>query len=246
MTRNECLEILKNKNHPQYKELHSTFFTNKNKCRKYYDSLGYKGYTLHHKIVNCDNYEEWKIDEIEPMTRSEHSRLHMMFYKQGLGSPQSIEKAHNTLKRKYATGEITVWNKGLTKETDSRIKESPRKGKTGKEFPFLCASKKGKSGGWSKGISKDDPRYSSLLHTDEQNKKQSDFMKKNNPMFDEQKRQKCLEKIRSEEVQNKRKEKMIGRKLYTNGIEKHFYKPGTQPEDYILIKDFKRRCNNEK
>ena len=172
MTREECLKILKDKSHPQYKELHRIFFKNRNICRRYYDNLGYKGYTLHHKILNCTNYEEWKIDEIEPMAHSEHSRLHMVYYKQGLGSEASIKKAHDTLNKKYKNGELIIWNKGK-----KGVQVSPRKGKTGEEFPFLKASKKGKSGGWNRGITKDDPRYSSLIHSEEQNKKASQTMK---------------------------------------------------------------------
>lgn len=178
MTRNECTSIIKDKSHPLHKELSHTFRINYNKCRKYYDKLGYKGYTLHHKIVNCDNYEEWNIDEIEPMTREEHSRLHMTFYKQGLGSMESQKKAHETLNKKYAIGELVIWNKGLTKEIDDRIKESPRKGKTGKDFPFLCASKKGKSGGWNKNISDDDPRKENLKWSEERKQHQSEILKK--------------------------------------------------------------------
>ena len=177
MNRQECMDVLKDKSNPLYEELSHTFRTNYNNCRKYYDNLGYKGYTLHHRVFNCNNYEEWKIDEIEPMTREEHSRLHMVVYKQGLGSAESIKKAHETLNQKYKNGEIVVWNKGLTKETDSRIKTSPRKGKTGDDFPFLKVSKKGKSGGWNRGITPDDLRYESLKHSDEWKKNQSDLLK---------------------------------------------------------------------
>ena len=143
MTRVECFEILKDKNHPQYKELHHKFFTNRNNCRKYYTDLGlYKpGMVLHHKVFNCDNYEEWKIDEIEPMDKSEHSRLHMVVYKQGLGSEASNRKAHAKLAEMYHSGELRPWNYGK-----KGVQVSVRKGKTGKDFPFLCASKKGKSG----------------------------------------------------------------------------------------------------
>lgn len=176
MTRNECISIIKDKSHPLHKELSHTFRTNYNKCRKYYNELGYKGYTLHHKIFNCNNYEEWNINEIEPMTREEHSRLHMVIYKQGLGSKESQRKAHETLNKKYASGELVIWNKGLTKETDCRIKDSPRKGKTGEEFPFLCASKKGKSGGWNKNISDDDHRKQNLKHSEEWKKKHSELL----------------------------------------------------------------------
>lgn len=235
MTRKECLEILKNKTHPQYKELHSVFFNNRNACRRYYDDLGFKGYTLHHKIVNCTNYEEWKIDEIVPMTRSEHSRLHMMIYKQGLGSDASKKKSHDRLREMYKSGELVVWNKGK-----KGVQVSQRKGKTGKDFPFLCASKKGKSGGWNRGITKDDPRYGSLIHSAEQNKKMSTYMKIHNPMSRDDVRQKQLNAIRDPDVQAKRADKLRGRKKYTNGIETHMYKPGEEPAGYILYSEYRR------
>ena len=238
MTRAECMLILKDKTHPQYKELHHIYYANRNACRKYYDDLGYKGYTLHHKIINCTNYEEWKIDEIEPMTRAEHSRLHMIYYKQGLGSEESIKKAHDTLREKYAKGELVIWNKGKV-----GVQVSPRKGKTGADFQFLCASKKGKSGGWNKNIAPDDPRYNSLKHSKEQNEKMSNFMKEHNPMYNEEVRQKCLDAIRDPEVQRKRSEKMRGRKKYTNGIEVHMYKPGEEPEGYVLYSEYRRNIN---
>lgn len=241
MTREECLTILKDKSHPQYKELHKIFFKNRNACRKYYDDLGFKGYTLHHKIVNCTNYEEWKIDEIEPMTRSDHSRLHMMIYNQGLGSEESKKKAHDRLREMYNSGELVVWNKGK-----KGVQVSQRKGKTGKEFPFLCASKKGKSGGWNRGITKEDPRYESLKWTEEQRKKISKIMKDNNPMSDPEKRKRCIDAIRDPKVQEKRRGKIKGRKKYTNGIENHMYKPGEEPEGYILIKEYRKRLNENK
>lgn len=240
MTRNECIKVLKDKNHPLHDQLSHVYKTNYNICRKHYNDLGFKGYTLHHKIVNCTNYEEWKIDEIEPMTRTEHSKLHLVYYKQGLGSPQSIKKAHETLKKKYNSGELKPWNKGLTKETDSRIKTSPRKGKTGEDFPFLCASKKGKSGGWNRGITSDDPRYNSLKPSEEQKQRMSEYMKLNNPMLNKESVLKLKETLNKPEVQAKRLEKIVGRKKYTNGFEAHMFFPGEEPEGYYLSKDFKK------
>ena len=154
MNRAECFEILNDKNHPQYKEFHHLFYTNRNKCREHYSNLGlYKpGMVLHHKVFNCDNYEEWKIDEIEPMEKAAHSRLHMVVYKQGLGSEASNKKAHEKLADMYHSGELRPWNYGK-----KGVQVSVRKGKTGKDFPFLCASKKGKSGGWNRGLH-GDPR----------------------------------------------------------------------------------------
>lgn len=168
MNRKECYEILNNKDDPRYEQLHHIFYTNRNICRKYYNSLGYNGYVLHHINPFCDNYEEWKIDEIVPMTKEEHSRLHISIYKQGIGSDASQKKAHDKLRDMYASGELVIWNKGK-----KGVQVSVRKGKTGKDFPFLCASKKGKSGGWNKGVH----GHPSLQHTDEQKQKQSHTMK---------------------------------------------------------------------
>ena len=170
------------------------------------------------------------------MTKSEHSYLHQVIYKQGYGSPESQKKAHDTLNKKYKSGEITVWNKGLTADVDPRV-ASPRKGKTGADYPFLCASKKGKSGGWNKGITKDDPRYASLLPTEEQRLKQSEYMKVNNPMNNESSRKKIGDKIR-------------GKKRYSNGIEVHCYIPGTEPEGYLptyyFSKAYKKKISKNK
>ena len=59
MTRNECMEILSNKDHPLYEELHHTFYTNHNKAKAYFKELGYGSeYVLHHIKIDCDNYEE--------------------------------------------------------------------------------------------------------------------------------------------------------------------------------------------
>lgn len=229
MTRAECIKILSDETHPQYQELSHVYRVNYNKCRRYYDELGFKGYVLHHKIINCDNYEEWCIEEIEPMTRSQHSRLHMVLYQQGLGNPDNqgeiIRKRQAT---RAAHGPYTAWNKGLTRSIDSRIPVSPRKGKTGQDFPFLCASKKGKSGGWNRGLS----GHPSLQHTEEWKAAQSERMKLNNPMRDEAVRQKQLETVRNPEVVARRVEKLKGRKRYTNGVVRKMFKPGEEPEGF--------------
>ena len=145
-------------------------------------------------------------------------------YRRRLIQNLSIKKAHARLKEKYDSGELHAWNKGLTAKDNPSL-ASPRKGKTGDDFPFLCASKKGKSGGWNKNISKDDPRYNSLLHSDEQNKKQSEFMKHNNPMNNLESRKKIGDSKR-------------GKKKYTNGVETHIYFPGEEPEGYITLHEF--------
>lgn len=37
-------------------------------------------------------------------------------------NPDVIKKSHETQKKMHQTGELTIWNKGLTKETDNRVK----------------------------------------------------------------------------------------------------------------------------
>jgi hypothetical protein len=78
MTRKQCLEILKDKNHPQHQSLHHTYYTNMNSARKHFRELGlYKsGMVLHHCYPGCTNYEEWNINDLLPMTSEEHTRLH--------------------------------------------------------------------------------------------------------------------------------------------------------------------------
>lgn len=240
MTRSECLAILNNKTDPNYKEFSHLYRTNYNKCRKYYNNLGYAGYVLHHKIVNCTNYEEWKIDEIVPMTRKEHSKLHMTYYKQGLGNPEKQEEIRRKASLTRKAHHISSWNKGKTKDTDNRIKQSPRKGKTGADFPFLCASKKGKSGGWNRGTH----NLPQLKHTEEQKLYMSRLMKEKNPMANPEYRKRQKEKINDPIVQQKRREKLKGRKLYTNGKEKHYYKEDKQPNGYILMKEYITKGNN--
>ena len=78
MTRQQCKEILSNPEHPDYKLLHHTFYTNMNLARKHFRELGTytKGMVLHHKFPGCTNYEEWKIDELIPMKNEDHSSFH--------------------------------------------------------------------------------------------------------------------------------------------------------------------------
>lgn len=231
MTKQECDNILSDKNNPMYSELRHKYYKNYNICRKYYDSLGYKGYTLHHKNVGCDNYEEWKIEEIEPMTRAEHSRLHMVFYKQGLGSEESIKKSHLALAEKYKNGEIAVWNKGLTSDIDSRV-ASPRKGKTGEDYPFLCASKKGKSGGWNKGLTKETDERVAKYSNARVGKGSPKIIGENNPS-------------KRPDVKQKIIESKLGKKKYSNGIETRLFIPGDEPDGflptYFFSKKYKRK-----
>jgi hypothetical protein len=72
------MKILSSPSNEGYKELHHVFFTNMHKARNYYKELGLlkKGFVLHHRIMSCDNYEEWKIDELIPMSTEEHTSLH--------------------------------------------------------------------------------------------------------------------------------------------------------------------------
>lgn len=236
MTRNECMEILGNKEHPMYKELHYTYYVNHNKAKAYFKELGYdSSYVLHHIKIDCDNYEDWNVEELIPMTKKEHSYLHQVIYKQGWGSPESQKKAHDTLRAKYKSGELTVWNKGLTADVDIRV-ASPRKGKTGKDYPFLCASKIGKSGGWNRGLTKEtDERVAKYIASRIGNGNPK-IAGDNNPS-------------KRPEVKQKISESKKGKKQYSNGIEVHRYIPGQEPEGYLpsyyFSKKYRDKIKNE-
>lgn len=84
-------------------------------------------WVLHHKDktlkdTDLERYLEWRVEDLEPMTRSEHIGVHncdrhpdVSGEKNGMygkhWSPETREKMKN---RKS-------WNKGLTKESDERI-----------------------------------------------------------------------------------------------------------------------------
>jgi len=82
MTRKKCLDILKNKKHPEFKELHHVYYTNYNNVKKFFKPLiddmrkerpGVDIH-LHHIEVNNQNYELW--DTIVPLYNDEHLEIH--------------------------------------------------------------------------------------------------------------------------------------------------------------------------
>lgn len=67
------------------------------------------------KIISPETIEKQRATLIE------YYKTHNACNKGFKNSKEANEKVSNTLKYKYKTGEITIWNKGKTKETDTRI-----------------------------------------------------------------------------------------------------------------------------
>lgn len=68
-----------------------------------------------HKLKLIDTKSYRTVEWIEKQKQSK-LKLYKEYFKYK-------EKISSTLKRKYKTGEIKVWNKGLTKDTDNRVKK---------------------------------------------------------------------------------------------------------------------------
>ena len=56
-----------------------------------------------------------------PLTEAHKKALTETHFSRREGYSESFVKKSNTLKRRYRSGEIQPWNKGLTKETDERV-----------------------------------------------------------------------------------------------------------------------------
>ena len=82
MTRKECLKILKDKGHQEYKELHHIYWTNYNKAKAFFkpiiDDMKKErpgiDIQLHHIEFNDQNYEKW--DTVVPLYNDEHCQIH--------------------------------------------------------------------------------------------------------------------------------------------------------------------------
>ena len=82
MTRKECLQILNDKDHPIYKELHHVYYTNYNNAKKFFkpliDDMKLErpgiDIVLHHLEWNDQQYEKW--DTVVPLYNDEHLEIH--------------------------------------------------------------------------------------------------------------------------------------------------------------------------
>ena len=99
-----------------------------------YSHNNHKGLVLHHKDEtlrhnDVERYIEWRPEDLEIMTLKEHTSLHC----KGKPKPDNVKTAlinAHTGKAPWNKGKKgvqTAWNKGLTKETDSRIAEHSKK-----------------------------------------------------------------------------------------------------------------------
>lgn len=94
-----------------------------------------------HQIATDQCYVDYYLNGIWPLckcgcqekTKYSHVVKGFREYKQGHiarihnnwgNNPAALEKSLNTRRERFATGEITTWNRGLTKETDERVKEN--------------------------------------------------------------------------------------------------------------------------
>ena len=85
-----------------------------------------KGWVLHHKDptlrhTDINRYNEWRIEDVVPMTNEEHSRLHHIGTHYKLGHKHSAEsraKMSASMKGRKA------WNKGISPSDEVRKKMS--------------------------------------------------------------------------------------------------------------------------
>lgn len=89
-----------------------------------------------HKINTHEFYVEYYLNGVWPTCacgcgekvkhpdRDKYKQGHVSRIKNNWGhNPEAVRKSHATQKEMYESGELEVWNKGLTKENDSRVAE---------------------------------------------------------------------------------------------------------------------------
>jgi len=114
-----------------------------NRCKKEFSE--YSSLSKHtsrlHKIDSITFYVEYNLDNKWPTCKcgcgsklkwsyqlkgfrefvaGHQSRIHSNFS----NNPKAIKNSIKTRRIRFASGEITTWNKGLTKETDNRVKNN--------------------------------------------------------------------------------------------------------------------------
>jgi very-short-patch-repair endonuclease len=111
-------------------------------CNKVYETL--KGLSSHrfqkHKIKPQDTYDEYVLNGVKPtcncgcgivpkfLTITNGYRDYVHGHSSRVNNnwghnPDAISKSHETQKKMYESGELTIWNKGLTIE-DPRVKDN--------------------------------------------------------------------------------------------------------------------------
>ena len=78
---------------------------------KYFEAHGYEnhdGMVLHHKDVNMkfenpERYVEWRVEDLIPMTRVEHRRLHMKLQMKGRKHSEKHNKMISEGRRRQST-----------------------------------------------------------------------------------------------------------------------------------------------
>jgi very-short-patch-repair endonuclease len=114
-------------------------------CDKEFDSL--KGLSSHrfqkHKIKPQETYDEYILNGVKPSCACgcgempkfltitngyrEYVRGHSSRVNNNWGhNPEAIRKSHETQRKMYESGELTIWNKGLTID-DHRVKDNIKK-----------------------------------------------------------------------------------------------------------------------
>lgn len=136
MNRKECIERIKTD-----KEFHHIYWTNYNNCKKYYSKkikeMRLKRpdikIVLHHKIWNCNNYENWNINEIIPMYNDDHLKLHNKYK-----SEETYKKISLSNKGKHHTEEskqkMSLSHKGKTRIFSENHKKNISKSLMGKKL----------------------------------------------------------------------------------------------------------------
>jgi hypothetical protein len=126
MNRHECQKILKDKNNPQYKELHHIYWINYNNAVNFFCKP--KDCVIHHFLCsyNDEHYEEWNINYVCLMDSKEHLKYHKKIKPPRLGIPfskESLEKISNSLKGKPSPNK----GKSCSEETKEKIREARKK-----------------------------------------------------------------------------------------------------------------------
>jgi very-short-patch-repair endonuclease len=170
-------------------------------CNKVFDTL--KGLSNHrfqkHKIKSQETYDEYILNNIKPYCACgcgdvpkfltitngyrEYVRGHSSRVNNNWGhNSEAIRKSHETQKKMYESGELTIWNKGLTID-DPRVKDNidktmsnPNRGKNiSKKLTGIVKSKKHREN-LSKVAKK---RWSSQVEREKQSHKRMLWMKQN-------------------------------------------------------------------